>query len=458
MGSGRILLVEDDEDFGRSLAMILKRKGFLPQWVGSGEQALAVAAERAFDVVVTDMLMPGMSGLEFMRRFRDEIGAETPVVMITGYGSVAEAVAAMKGGAFGYFLKPVNQDEICLTIEKAIEMSRLKNENFLLREEIKASKGDVFFGVSPGTRHLFEESAALAGSDVNILITGESGCGKEVVARFIHERSKRSRRPFVAINCQAYALSLIESELFGYRGGSFTGAKAGGKTGKIEMAAGGTLFLDEIGDLDPTVQVKLLRVLETRSVEPVGGSIAVPVDFRLISATNQDLTEKLSARQFREDLYYRINTVRLQVPPLRERAEDIPGLAAHFAQRFAILQKKGPLRITSAAERNLMAHGWPGNVRELKNVMEAAVALAKGLKIDVDVLRLEESNDSGFLPKVSYVEARREFEQRYFRGQYEACSGNISEISRRSGVDRKQLYKKLYEYGIVNKNDTILGK
>ena len=453
MASGKILLVEDDEDFGRSLALILKHKGYVPQWTGSGEQALSVLAEKHFDVVITDMLMPGMSGLEFLRQFRETYGTDTPIVMITGYGSVTEAVEAMKSGAFGYFLKPVNQEEICLTIEKALEMGRLKNENLMLRQEIKESKGDLFVGESPRIQRLFDEADALAKSDVNVLITGESGSGKEVLARFIHEHSSRAARPFLAINCQAYALSLIESELFGYRGGSFTGAKAKGKIGKIESAAGGTLFLDEIGDLDPSIQVKLLRVLETRTIEPVGGTTSIPVDFRLISATNQDLGDRIAEKQFREDLYYRINTVKLYVPPLRERKEDIPALAAHFIQRFGSEQKKGPLKLTKAAELRLLGHDWPGNIRELKNAMEAAVALAKGPQIDVDSLRVEGEAAEPVFFGMTFSAARENFERNYFQSQYDACTGNISEISRRTGVDRKQLYKKLYEYAIVQKLD-----
>ena len=449
--NGRILLVEDDEDFGRSLALILKHKGFLPQWVASGEQALEVLTGKQFDVVITDMLMPGMNGLEFLRKYREIHGGDTPVVMITGYGSVNEAVEAMKAGAFGYFLKPVNQDEICLTLEKAMEMGRLKNENILLREELKDCKGDLFIGASPRIRHLFEEATALAQSDVNVLITGESGSGKEVLARFIHDRSGRSNRPFLAINCQAYALSLIESELFGYRGGSFTGARAKGKTGKIESAAGGTLFLDEIGDLDLTIQVKLLRVLETRMIEPIGGSAAVPVDFRLICATNQDLAERIKTKLFRDDLYYRINTVRLDVPPLRERVEDIPALAAHFLERFSADQKKGQLRLNRAAEKRLLSHDWPGNIRELKNAMEAAVALTKTNIIDVTALRIDGSPNMNRLDSQSFSEARAEFERSFFQSHYEACGENIAEMARRTGVDRKQLYKKLYEYGIVEK-------
>ena len=449
--NGRILLVEDDEDFGRSLALILKHKGFLPQWVASGEQALEVLAGKQFDVVITDMLMPGMNGLEFLRKFREQHGPDTPVVMITGYGSVNEAVEAMKAGAFGYFLKPVNQDEICLTLEKAMEMGRLKNENLLLREELKDCKGDLFIGASPRIRHLFEEATALAQSDVNVLITGESGSGKEVLARFIHDRSGRSNRPFLAINCQAYALSLIESELFGYRGGSFTGARAKGKTGKIESAAGGTLFLDEIGDLDLTIQVKLLRVLETRMIEPIGGSAAVPVDFRLICATNQDLAERIKTKLFRDDLYYRINTVRLDVPPLRERIEDIPALAAHFLERFSADQKKGQLRLNRAAEKRLLNHDWPGNIRELKNAMEAAVALTKSDIIDVAALRIDGAPNSFSMGGQNFAQAKADFERSFFQSHYEACGGHITEMARRTGVDRKQLYKKLYEYRLLEK-------
>ena len=449
--NGRILLVEDDEDFGRSLALILKHKGFLPQWVASREQALEVLAGKQFDVVITDMLMPGMNGLEFLRKFREIHGGDTPVVMITGYGSVNEAVEAMKAGAFGYFLKPVNQVEICLTLEKAMEMGRLKNENLLLREELKDCKGDLFIGASPRIRHLFEEATALAQSDVNVLITGESGSGKEVLARFIHDRSGRSNRPFLAINCQAYALSLIESELFGYRGGSFTGARAKGKTGKIESAAGGTLFLDEIGDLDLTIQVKLLRVLETRMIEPIGGSAAVPVDFRLICATNQDLAERIKTKLFRDDLYYRINTVRLDVPPLRERIEDIPALAAHFLERFSADQKKGQLRLNRAAEKRLLNHDWPGNIRELKNAMEAAVALTKSDIIDVAALRIDGAPNSFSMGGQNFAQAKADFERSFFQSHYEACGGHITEMARRTGVDRKQLYKKLYEYRLLEK-------
>lgn len=454
MANGRILLVEDDEDFGRSLALILKHKGYLPQWTASAEQALKVLAEKQFDVVITDMLMPGMNGLEFLRQFRKIHGADIPVVMITGYGSVNEAVEAMKSGAFGYFLKPVNQDEICLTLEKAMELGRLKNENLLLRQEIKESKGNLFVGQSPKILRLFEEAASLAQSDVNILITGESGSGKEVLARFIHENSGRAQRPFLAINCQAYALSLIESELFGYRGGSFTGASAKGKTGKLESAAGGTLFLDEVGDLDLSIQVKLLRVLETRTIEPVGGANPVRVDFRLISATNQELSERIRQKLFRDDLYYRINTVRLHVPSLRERADDIPALAEHFIHRFGPEQKKGPLRLSRAAERLLVSHDWPGNIRELKNAIEAAVALSKGNMIEAADLRIEGQARLESHFDQSFAEARQAFERSYFQTHYDLGTGNISEMSRRTGVDRKQLYKKLYEFGIVHKTGT----
>ena len=246
-------------------------------------------------------------------------------------------------------------------------------------------------------------------------------------------------------------MSLIESELFGYRGGSFTGARAKGKTGKIESAAGGTLFLDEIGDLDLTIQVKLLRVLETRMIEPIGGSAAVPVDFRLICATNQDLAERIKTKLFRDDLYYRINTVRLDVPPLRERIEDIPALAAHFLERFSADQKKGQLRLNRAAEKRLLNHDWPGNIRELKNAMEAAVALTKSDIIDVAALRIDGAPNSFSMGGQNFAQAKADFERSFFQSHYEACGGHITEMARRTGVDRKQLYKKLYEYRLLEK-------
>lgn len=454
MAGRQVLLVEDDEDFGHSLAAIMKQKGFTTQLVASGEAAMKVLAEKSFDVIVTDMLMPGMNGMEFLKRYKETHGSEVPVIMVTGYGSVAEAVEAMKSGAFGYFLKPVNQDEIFLTIEKAVEMGRLKNDNHLLRQEISENRIELRQSNNSGMQAIFAEAAALATSDVNVLITGESGVGKEVVARYIHEKSRRMTRPFVAINCQAYATSLIESELFGYSGGAFTGARASGKKGKIQMVAGGTLFLDEIGDLDLTVQIKMLRVLETHSVEPVGGATVIPVDFRLISATNQELAEKMSTKLFRDDLYYRINTVRLHIPPLRERREDILPLGELFLKQFAMEQKKPIPKLASSAVSTLLRYDWPGNVRELKNAMEAAVALTKGDKIEKECLRLDDSDTISDFNEIGFSEARRQFEHEYFRTWYVRCGENIAEMARRTKVDRKQLYKKLYEYGIVHKSVT----
>jgi len=448
----RVLLVEDDADFGKSFAMILRRKGCLVTLATSAQQALLILKDEKYDIIVSDVVMPEMSGLEFLRALNAK-DIEAPVIMLTGYGSVREAVEAMKAGAYSYFLKPVNQDEICLTIKKALEHAHLREENLRLREEIHRIKGVVFSSGNAAMKQLISEALALAKSDVSVLITGESGTGKEVLARFIHDKSKRRASPFVPINCQAYMDTLIESELFGYKANAFTGASPKGKPGKVELADGGTLFLDEIGELNTAMQIKLLRVIETREIEPVGSVKTVPVNFRLISATNRDLKNAITDHSFREDLYYRINTVTLHLPALRERPEDIVPLARHFLELFASEQKKPSLRLTVAAERALAGHPWPGNVRELKNCIEGAVALSRSPRIDVAELRLSGTNGGAAAEYgVEYSEARRRFERNFFRHYYEQCDGNISALSRLVGLDRKQVYRKLAEHLIIEKN------
>lgn len=293
-------------------------------------------------------------------------------------------------------------------------------------------------------KQLLKETVSVARSDVNVLITGESGTGKEVIARLIHANSQRREKTFVPINCQAYVDSLIESELFGYKANSFTGAGSKGKPGKLELVNGGTLFLDEVGDLGMATQVKLLRVLETREIEPVGSIKSVPVNFRLVSATNKDIRHEIAERRFREDLFYRINTVVLTIPPLRDRPEDIIPFARSFLRLFSIEQKKPHLRFTTDAERILLHYHWPGNIRELRNVIEGAVALAQGNRIDGKDLKIFppcEWRDEYCYG--SYQTARHQFDSRYFRFHYNLSNGNISAMSRNTGVDRKQLYRKL---------------
>jgi len=449
MNNARILVVEDDADYGSSLADILDCKGYKTTFVTAAADALEKLKYQNYDLVISDVVMPGMSGLDFLRTVAKEYPL-LPVVMLTAYGSIKEAVEATKAGAYGYFLKTVNQDEIFLTIEKALDVARLKEENLRLRQEIRELKGYMLPSRNDSMKRLIAEAAALAQSDVNVLLIGESGTGKEVVARFIHEKSRREGKPFVAINCQAYVETLMESELFGYKPHSFTGASAKGKQGKLEAVNGGTLFLDEIGELSTATQVKLLRVIENREIEPIGSVKPVPVDFRLISATNKDLKDAMAKGAFREDLYYRVSTVVLRLPALRERPEDILSFARHFLRIFTAEQKKPVLQFTAAAERALTDYPWPGNIRELKNVVEGAVALCHTTKIEVSDLRLGSyipSNSYDF--ECSYADARSKFEKKYFTYHYEKAQGNISKISRCIKMDRKQVYKKLLASGII---------
>ncbi len=458
MKNVRILLVEDDADFGDSFAIILKRKGYLVVLVPSAVKALERLAEERFDLVISDVVMPQMNGLEFVKIIKEQ-GMDVPVIMLSGYGNVKEAVEAMKIGAYNYFLKPVNQDEICLTIEKAIELKNLKWENEFLRGELQDLKGNMFLSNNDVMKSIIHEAEILAQSDVNVLIMGESGTGKELLARFIHDSSRRSSCPFLAINCQAYVDTLIESELFGYKGGSFTGAKSKGKPGKLELANGGTLFLDEIGELETATQVKLLRVLENREIEPVGGLKPIPVNFRLISATNQDLEKCVHEKVFREDLFYRINTVMLTLPPLRERREDIIGLARYFLKIFTAEQKKSITKFSLAAEQSLLNYAWPGNIRELKNVIEGAVALAKGYKLEEADLRINcKQQCQHYCAGLSFAHAKRRFEKDFLQYSFHQAGGNISLLARTIGVDRKQLYKKLTEYNILGKADLAENK
>ena len=453
MSAARILLVEDDADYGSSLAVIINGRGYKTTFVASAAAALGKLRDNAYDLVISDVVMPGMSGLDFLQVVaRDYPGL--PVIILTAYGSIKEAVEATKAGAYGYFLKSVNQDEIFITIEKALEHARLKEENLRLREEINDLKGHMLPSHNDNMKKLMSEAAALAQSDVSVLLTGESGTGKEVIARFIHDNSPRGKKPFVPINCQAYVETLIESELFGYTPHSFTGASAKGKQGKLGSVNGGTLFLDEIGELSVATQVKLLRVIENREIEPIGSVKPLPVNFRLISATNKDLKDAITREIFREDLYYRISAVTLKLPALRERPEDILPFAHYFLRLFTAEQKKPVQRLTAAAERQLVSYPWPGNIRELRNVIEGAVALCRTAKIDDADLRLGTyANSNGFDFERSYKDALGKFEKSFFEYHYEKSGRNISKVSRQIKMDRKQIYRKLAAYDVIPQSE-----
>ena len=369
-----ILLIDDDPSLRRVIEYSLAESGYSVLPAASGEEGLALFQKGPCDAVITDITMPGMSGLEVLVKVR-QADLNVPVIIITAYGTIESAVSAMKQGAFDYITKPFNRDELRITLERALKMRRLEKENVRLRAEvIDRYRFDAIVGNSEKIREVIALAGRVAPSDATVLVTGESGTGKELLARGIHYSSGRSEGPFVAVNCAAIPENLIESELFGHVKGAFTGAVRD-REGKFELADGGTLFLDEIGDLRVDLQAKILRALQERTVDRVGGVKQIDLDVRVIAATNKDLEREVQEGRFREDLYYRLSVVTLQMPPLRDRKDDIPVLAEHFLRKFS----PGPtVRLAPDALALLTAYGWPGNVRELENVMERASILKRG--------------------------------------------------------------------------------
>jgi two-component system NtrC family response regulator len=368
-----ILLIDDDDSLRRVMEFSLVEAGYTVRTAASGEDGLRLFEQEAGDAVVTDITMPGMSGMEVLARIREK-DEQVPVVVITAYGTIESAVEAMKKGAFDYITKPFNRDELRMTLEKALTMRRLEREN----RELRAAVTDRYsfsgiIGTSKRLKDVLDLAGRVAPSDASVLITGESGTGKELLARGIHVNSTRSHGPFVAVNCASIPEGLIESELFGHVKGAFTGAVRD-KAGKFELARGGTLFLDEIGDLRIDLQAKILRALQERQVDRVGGNHPLAVDVRVLAATNKDIERAVKEGAFREDLYYRLNVITLEMPPLRERRDDIPLLAHYFLKKF----NSAAVGIDPAALSALRAYGWPGNVRELENVIERASVLRRG--------------------------------------------------------------------------------
>ena len=377
MKKSTILLIDDDDSLRRVIEFSLTEAGHTVRPAASGEEGLALFEAGAFDAVITDITMPGMNGMEVLEKVRQK-DEHVPVIMITAYGTIESAVEAMRKGAFDYVTKPFNRDEFRLTLDKALRFRRLEQENIALRAEVTDRyRFDSIIGASTTMREVLDLAGRVAASDASVLITGETGTGKELLAKGIHFNSPRREGPFVAVNCAAIPENLIESELFGHVKGAFTGAIRD-KEGRFEQAAGGTLFLDEIGDLRIDLQAKILRALQEREVDRVGGSRTIPVDVRVIAATNKDLERMVKEGQFREDLYYRLSVIVLQMPPLRDRREDIPLLTSHFLRKF---NKGSEVNMDEAAMKALRSYGWPGNVRELENVVERASVLKRGAVI-----------------------------------------------------------------------------
>ncbi len=370
----RVLIVDDEKGMRDFLSIMLRKEGYAVSQAEAADKAADLISRGEFDLVISDISMPGQSGLEVLRQAK-AANPDTPVIMITAYASTESAVEALKLGAYDYIIKPFDIEELKIVVRNALEKRRLENENRILKRELKEKfRADELVGDSPRMREVLDLVAKIAPTNSTVLISGESGTGKELVARAIHAGSPRKDRPFVSINCGAMPDDLLESELFGHARGSFTGAVTS-KKGLFEVADGGTIFLDEIGDTSPAMQVKLLRVLQERRIRRVGGTEETEVNVRVLAASNQDLDQLVRDRRFREDLYYRINVIQIKMPSLREKRDDIPALALHFLVKYSKTMGKKITRISEEAIRHLLEHDWPGNVRELENVIERAVAL-----------------------------------------------------------------------------------
>ena len=453
----RILVVEDEKAIQLALSGLLRREGYEVEVAGTGEDALAKLGETTFDLVITDLALGrGMSGMDVLRSAK-ELRDETLVVMITAQGSEAIAVEAMKAGAEDYVPKPFDNDEIRMVVHRALDRTRLARENRLLLEQVQRQYGfENLIGTGPAMRRVFETIQKVAETDLTVLVRGESGTGKELVAQALHNRSSRRNRPFVAVNCAAINSELVESELFGHEKGAFTGADAR-REGRFEVADGGTIFLDEIGDMPPETQAKVLRVLQERCFERVGGSKPLRVDVRVVAATHRNLEEDVKQGRFREDLSYRLKVVEIELPPLRERREDLPALALRFLEQVTERLGRDKKRISQAAMARLARHGWPGNVRELQNTVETAAVLATGAEIDEADLNLRDAGApvAGADPDVvglPFSDAKKRvvesFERFYLLDALRQHGGNISRTAEAIGMVRQSLQQKIRELGL----------
>ena len=444
----------------RTLAKILERKGYDVAMAANGQEALTELGDGPFQVVVTDLNMPVMDGMQLLRRLQGEPAPppgerrllSPPTIVLTGHGSTQAAVEAMKLGAWDYLVKPCNPDELLMTIEQVLRVSDLERENRRLRDVIERSQGfGEIIGQSPAMHEIYQAIEALSQNVTTVLITGESGTGKELVARSIHTRSARAERPFVALNCGAVSDTLLDSQLFGHRRGAFTGAVADHE-GVFQGAHGGTLFLDEIADIPAPLQVKFLRAIQEREVTPLGTTRPLKVDVRLIAATNRDLAAEVQSGHFRSDLFYRLNVVHLPLPPLRERREDVALLADHYVARYARQFNVAPKTIQPAALARLQSYDWPGNIRELQNVIERCFALAPSGDITMASLsHLVGDARAGAEPTLEFgssVPSLEVTERQLMAAALRQANGNKNQAARILGIDRQRLYRKLEKYGL----------
>ncbi|MBX2800292.1 MAG: sigma-54 dependent transcriptional regulator [Myxococcales bacterium] len=441
----RILVVDDDRAVRKALQVNLSKQGMHVTLANDPSEALDALHDAPFDLVLTDMRMPGATGLELLQKVRDA-WPETPVVVMTGYGSVEDAVKAMKAGAADYLIKPITKDALLVVIERALERRSMRAELVLLRREVHQRYGfDNLIGTTTAMLRLYEEVSAVADTNATVLLVGETGTGKELISHAIHYRSARSSGPFVRVNCAAIPETLLESELFGHEKGAFTGAIRQ-HAGKFEQADGGTLLLDEIGEIDPLMQVKLLRVLESGELQRVGGSSTIQVDVRVVAATNKNLMEEVRENRFRRDLFYRLNVVALTLPPLRERRQDVPLLVDHFLAKYASHNDKPMPRLSRATMEKLEAYDWPGNVRQLEHLVERLVILSKDP--DIDDIELPDEQEAAPLQRSESVLPPADmtlqswllaFERRVIVAALKEAGGVQARAARRLGVSRSNL-------------------
>ena len=451
MKKTEVLVIDDERDTCELLEMALARQGMQVTTCTTAADALEKIASRDFDVVLSDLSMPDMSGLEVCERVL-ALRPDVPVVLITGHGSLETAMGAIRAGAYDFVTKPIESKTLGVVVSRAVQHRRLREQIKMLRAAQEANQ-TIIVGGSPAMRKVADLIDRVGDSDASVLIHGETGTGKELVARAVHNKSKRREGPFVAINCAAVPHSLLESELFGHARGAFTDAKVT-RMGLFQQANGGTLFLDEIGELPIDVQPKLLRALQERKVRPVGDNREIPYDARIVAATNRDLENEVREKRFREDLYYRINVVKLEVPPLRSRGSDTLHLAHHFLKVFAERSGKPTLELSERAAERLMAYEWPGNVRELENCIEHAVALARFDQVTVEDLpeKLRGYLAGSFVATANdptEIVTMEELEKRYLLRVFKLVGNNKSRAAEVLGIDRRTMYRKLERYAAL---------
>ncbi len=445
----QILVVDDDKTMRDACHQILARQGFQVEEATSARQGLSLLERSSFDVILLDLVMPDLDGLETLKKIK-ALDNDCEVVIITGYGSIPAAVEAMQAGAFHFLSKPFVPDDLRTVITRALEKRRLNLENLYLRQELKSKAGwDTVVSQSESMARVLDMASRVAGTDSTVLITGESGTGKSIIARQIHQLSSRAKRPFITVDCGTLVETLFESELFGHVKGAFTGADAN-KVGKFELAQHGTLFFDEVSNISLEVQAKLLRAVEERKVSKVGSHRVITVDVRLMAATNRDLAQAIKEGSFRSDLFYRLNVVSLHIPPLRERKDDIPLLVEHFLEKYnaRIHKQSNPVKgVSPEAMEVFLRHDWPGNVRELENTVERLVVLSTG-----PYLKSEDLAYAGLFlaaPADSNALDLKDLERDHIKRTLEKFGGRKSDTARALGIDRKTLREKLKRYNIL---------